>query len=353
MKKAVITIIALIILIFTACNREQSHNNVWMVSESVDEFKNPTGKKYVYAYGTGTYQDRFSAGELKLKAKVCADSSQMTIELYNENGDLLISNPVSDCKVEVLLLNQTGEKESFTGIVKHNDNKITIADDWISVYETFINSGTVEFYIEELPFSALRGLRYRFSINVDTFSDMYIKVIGEEVGELSAVSDKYSLTNAMMAYFMYSQYRSYVQNNYYYLAYMGLDTSKSLKSQNVDGNSEMTWFAYFMNNAKNQVNELVALASAAQEKGVSLDEKETKEIDDTMKAIKETAATNGYTNVNKYLSSYYVPGVTENVVRKCLELQYLASKYYPSLPIRILTPMRKFRNMRMLIPKSS
>lgn len=146
---------------------------------------------------------------------------------------------------------------------------------------------------------------------------------------ISGTSEKYEIDNAMMAYFMYSQYRSYVQNNYYYLTYLGLDTSKSLKSQNVSDN--MTWFAYFMNVAKNQVNELVALASTAQEKGLSLDEDETKEIDDTMKSIKEAAATNGYTSVNKYLASYYVTGVTESAVRKCLELQYLASKYYTEL----------------------
>lgn len=148
---------------------------------------------------------------------------------------------------------------------------------------------------------------------------------------VSGTSEKYEIDNAMMAYFMYGQYRSYVQNNYYYLAYLGLDTSKSLKSQNITGSDNMTWFAYFMNVAKNQVNELVALASTAQEKGLSLDEKETKEIDDTMKSIKEAAATNGYTSVNKYLASYYVTGVTESAVRKCLELQYLASKYYTEL----------------------
>lgn len=148
---------------------------------------------------------------------------------------------------------------------------------------------------------------------------------------VSATSEKYEIDNAMMAYFMYGQYRSYVQNNYYYLSYLGLDTSKSLKSQNITGNDNMTWFAYFMNVAKNQVNELVALASMAQEKGMSLDEDEVKEIEDTMKAIKEAAASNGYTSVNKYLSQYYVTGVTETAVRKCLELQYLATKYYTEL----------------------
>lgn len=148
---------------------------------------------------------------------------------------------------------------------------------------------------------------------------------------VSGTSEKYEIDNAMMAYFMYGQYKSYVQNNYYYLTYLGLDTSKSLKSQNIAGSDNMTWFAYFMNVAKNQVNELVALASTAQEKGLKLEEKELKAIDDTMKSIKEAAATNGFASVNKYLASYYVTGVTESAVRKCMELQYLASKYYTEL----------------------
>ncbi|OLA58459.1 MAG: hypothetical protein BHW37_02840 [Firmicutes bacterium CAG:272_52_7] len=117
----------------------------------------------------------------------------------------------------------------------------------------------------------------------------------------------------------------------YYLPYFGLDTSKSLKSQKPAGSTDTTWFAFFMNVAKNQVNELVALASTAQEKGLKLEEKELKAIDDTMKSIKEAAATNGFASVNKYLASYYVNGVTESAVRKCMELQYLASKYYTEL----------------------
>lgn len=148
---------------------------------------------------------------------------------------------------------------------------------------------------------------------------------------VSGTSEKYEIDNAMMAYFMYGQYRSYVQKNSYYLPYFGLDTSKSLKSQKPAGSTDTTWFAFFMNVAKNQVNELVALASTAQEKGLKLEEKELKEIDDTMKSIKEAAATNGFASVNKYLASYYVNGVTESAVRKCMELQYLASKYYTEL----------------------
>jgi len=149
-------------------------------------------------------------------------------------------------------------------------------------------------------------------------------------GNISATSEKYEIDNAMMAYFMYSQYNTFVNNNYYYLSYYQLNPSVSLKMQNMAG-SNISWFTYFMKAAKAQVSELVALATEAQEKGVSLDADELKEIDDYLAELKTSAKKNGYGNLNKYFSSVYTAGVTEEAVRKSLQLQELASKYYEQL----------------------
>lgn len=147
---------------------------------------------------------------------------------------------------------------------------------------------------------------------------------------VSATSGEYEIDNSMMAYFMYSQYQSFVQQNYYYLSMYGLDPNKPLKNQTMAGGTT-SWYVYFMNSAKAQVNELVALASEAQKKEYKLDEKELKAIDETMASIASSAKANGYPSVNKYLAASYVSGVTESAVRRCLELQYLASKYYTDL----------------------
>ncbi len=147
---------------------------------------------------------------------------------------------------------------------------------------------------------------------------------------VSATSEKYEINNAMMAYFMYGQYHSYVNQYYYYLSMLGLDTSKSLKTQTMYG-GETSWYAYFMNMAKTQVNELVALATEAQKKGYQLDEEDIADIDEYMASIKTAAIANGYSSVNKYLAATYVTGVTESAVKSCLELQQLASKYYADL----------------------
>lgn len=150
------------------------------------------------------------------------------------------------------------------------------------------------------------------------------------VGVISATSQAYELDNAMMAYFLYSQYNTFVNNNYYYLSYYGLNPNLSLKQQNFSTN--MTWFSYFMRAAKLQVKELVAMATEAQNQGVALDEEELKEIDDYLAELKaDSQIKSTYGSLKNYLSAIYAPGVTEDTVRKCIRLQELAAKYYEQL----------------------
>ena len=148
-------------------------------------------------------------------------------------------------------------------------------------------------------------------------------------GVIAATSDKYEIDNAMVAYLLYSQYSNFVNQNYYMLSYYGLDTSKSLKSQYISSNQ--TWFGYFLEYTKIQLNELIALASEATDKGVSLDEDDLALIDEAMAELKTSANSNGYASVDRFLAAMYVNGVTADAVREVYELQQLASKYYNEL----------------------
>ncbi len=144
----------------------------------------------------------------------------------------------------------------------------------------------------------------------------------------SATSEKYEISNGVMAYFMYSQYQNFVSQNSYYLSYYGLDTTKSLKAQKY-GN--MTWWTYFMKQAQAQVDELVALASVAEEKGYKLDAEDEEEIEHTIEHLKEDAKSYGYPSANRYLSDLYVSGVTTKSVEAAMRLQLLAYKYLEDL----------------------
>ncbi|MBE6637102.1 MAG: hypothetical protein E7618_04800 [Ruminococcaceae bacterium] len=149
-------------------------------------------------------------------------------------------------------------------------------------------------------------------------------------GVIAATSEKYEIDNAMIAYLLYNQYTSFINENYYILSYYQLDTAKSLKSQKVAG-TDQTWFAYFLSMVQLQLNELVALATEAEEKGYSLDEDEIAAIDDEMKELKEYANKQGYISLDRYLATVYVNGVTAKSVRTIRELQALATKYYTDL----------------------
>ncbi len=146
-------------------------------------------------------------------------------------------------------------------------------------------------------------------------------------GNISVTSEYFELDNAMMAYYMYD----YVNQNYFSLYYYyGYNPQLGLKVQNVSG-SAMSWFTYILNVAKGQVNELVALASEAKKNGVELDEEDYENIDKSMASLKASAKEAGYYNVDKYLEKVYVKGISQKTLRKCWELQQLATKYYNQL----------------------
>lgn len=149
-------------------------------------------------------------------------------------------------------------------------------------------------------------------------------------GVISATAEGFTLDNAMIAFFFYDNFNAFVNQNYYYLSMYGLDPNKSLKEQKVP-ESEDTWFDYFMDSTKEWINQMVALATEAKAKNVSLTDEDQKLIDDYIADMTEYATNNKYENLAVFLADYYVSGVTEAAVRQALELQLLASNYYDEM----------------------
>lgn len=134
--------------------------------------------------------------------------------------------------------------------------------------------------------------------------------------DVAMQSTNYTISNAMMFYYFQNYYSAFVSENSNYLQYYGLDASKSLKSQDypgttADGGSQ-SWYDYLMSATTAQVKQLLVLAEAAKEAGVTLDDSENENITTTLKSI---------------TPSDIVPGLTEDEVRTCLELGALAEKY--------------------------
>ena len=135
-------------------------------------------------------------------------------------------------------------------------------------------------------------------------------------GQIVMKSDNFAINGSMMGYLIFSQYANYLNTYGDYLSYTGLDTSKALKDQYTtddEGNS-ITWFQYFANAAKENVENLLVLCENAKANGVELTEAE--------KTVVAERANASYMNVGRYAR-----GVNEQDVKDCMELSLLATKY--------------------------
>lgn len=168
----------------------------------------------------------------------------------------------------------------------------------------------------------------------------------------AARSEHYKVSGSEMTYFINSNKNSFLSSLSYYSSYLtsiGLDTSDTslsgLKSQTCgltdDGSS---WYDYFAEQTKTQVESILVLCEAAREEGMKLDDDELDEIKQSIKDLKKSAeetaeyyASLGYTGytASYLLSQEFGNGVSESNVRNALELQSLANKYYNAYLERI------------------
>lgn len=145
-------------------------------------------------------------------------------------------------------------------------------------------------------------------------------------GKTVLKTDHFKVDGAMFSYLYNTQY----QNLYSALSQLGVDTSKSLKTQQcpffVEGQSG-SWFDYFVDRARSEASNLLALCEAAHSAGVSLTSEDLKTVDDYGATLDATAKGYGYANGDKYLQAVTGNPITVNDVKECLKLSALASKY--------------------------
>ncbi len=161
----------------------------------------------------------------------------------------------------------------------------------------------------------------------------------EKSGKVVMSTADFEVTDKMMSYFIYSVYQEHVESFKSMLenmglpddmvySYMGIDPNSSLKKQVRDHQNGQTWFDYFAEQAKEQAEELLIICQAAKNAGAALSEDEMMRIDVQMGMLKLYSKNKSYSNLDSYLSDIYGNGVKEEDVRKALELQTYASKYY-------------------------
>ena len=146
--------------------------------------------------------------------------------------------------------------------------------------------------------------------------------------KVSAESANVQLDNAVMSYFIRSNYNNFVSMYGDYISMFGIDTSLPLKSQNYSGSE--TWFDFFVKQTKFSLEEAMALAEQAKSEGIENDDADKAEFEDFKKQMKDYAAQNGFT-LNQYVSQVFGAGVKISDVEKGYMLSSLGQKYYEKL----------------------
>lgn len=130
--------------------------------------------------------------------------------------------------------------------------------------------------------------------------------------KVSITSEHYEVDNAMLSYFIFNNYASFM-NSYGSIATYYINPGISLKKQTCAFSDEkMSWFEYFAESATNTVKQYLILCEKAIDENITLSEDEYKTVELQMKTLK--------------IENYPI-GLKEEDLKKCYEIMALATKY--------------------------
>ncbi|MBO6010289.1 MAG: peptidylprolyl isomerase [Oscillospiraceae bacterium] len=122
---------------------------------------------------------------------------------------------------------------------------------------------------------------------------------------------------------LYAAYQD-IYNTYGDYSYLLLDLNKSLDEQSY--NSEKTWADYIREGTLDRMQQLAMLNDAAAAEGWTLNAEQKQEIEDSVAAVKQGAASVNY-SLKSYLSAYYGKYLDEDTFREMVTKEVIA-KYY-------------------------
>ena len=145
----------------------------------------------------------------------------------------------------------------------------------------------------------------------------------------AAVIDGEKYTAAEVSYYFQQTYQNFVNQNNYFLSYMGLDTSTDLREQTYPGSEDgQTWFDYFMDQTLQQMITVKALNDSAAAEGFTWTDEMQSQLDSSISSLKENVASSGYyTSFKQYLTANYGSTMTEKVFTQQVKATSLAQAY--------------------------
>lgn len=135
---------------------------------------------------------------------------------------------------------------------------------------------------------------------------------------------------------IYSNYASQAQQYAQYgitgvagmLDYTQVPSEQVYDGEDAEGKGDDYMWSDFLRDKTNEyIQQYVVLGSAAKEAGITLSESEQADIDESIKSLREQAASNDF-SLNAYLRLYYGRGVNEDILREAMELETLSNELF-------------------------
>lgn len=143
--------------------------------------------------------------------------------------------------------------------------------------------------------------------------------------------DGIELTNTQLQFYYWSAVYDFLNNNYYYLSYLGFDYSQPLDQQVCYFDKSMTWQQYFLQSALDTWQSNMAFATLAKENNFQMSEEYRTTLDNIASELESTASKNGYESADALIQESFGPGVTVQDYIQYMEDTYLSYLYFAEL----------------------
>ena len=152
------------------CSRCGTTFSAWQIEEYTDEFNQPTGKKYMYSKGSGTFNNLLNANS-KLTAAIYVDSSRVGIMLWHYGSTLV--KGIMDEGYNITILDENGTKHYYSTVQYANEDCIYFRSrNTAEIIDLLTNNDKLQIYIES-EFSST----YLFTIDTVDFESFYSQIV--------------------------------------------------------------------------------------------------------------------------------------------------------------------------------
>lgn len=148
--------------------------------------------------------------------------------------------------------------------------------------------------------------------------------------DIIATTEHQQIPVSTFRYFFMDNYNSFINSNYYYLSYYGLDPSVPLHDQTLPDDETKTWYDIFLDNGKSAFEQYAKFAEMAIKEGLTLDDDDDSEIEAYLDSI-DSAAKDLSMTFEEYMSDYMGEGMSREKIKAALQLSQLGYKYYQKI----------------------